>query len=84
MHASHMKNDVFRYTQHVGNPGPVFGAQDHWVGLAIFFDTYSNVKQARQGLGACDDSCMRAESSAVRVDDAERRHQGLQPRAGVP
>ena len=29
----------------MGVSGPVFGAQDNFVGLGIFFDTYSNVKQ---------------------------------------
>jgi len=30
---------AFWYTKDRGNPGPIIGNQDKWVGLAIFFET---------------------------------------------
>lgn len=33
------------YTRRVHQPGPVFGSADHFDGLGIMFDTYSNVQQ---------------------------------------
>ena len=33
---------AFWYVKDRGQPGPVFGSQDYFHGLAIFFDTYSN------------------------------------------
>eukprot|EP00049_Salpingoeca_infusionum_P007837 m.126702 g.126702 ORF g.126702 m.126702 type:complete len:339 (+) comp13841_c0_seq1:33-1049(+) len=39
---------AFWYTQNRMQQGPVFGNQDMFVGLGIFFDTYSNVQQGHQ------------------------------------
>lgn len=33
------------YTRRIHQPGPVFGSADHFDGLGIMFDTYSNVQQ---------------------------------------
>ncbi|XP_014242344.1 vesicular integral-membrane protein VIP36 [Cimex lectularius] len=43
-HAKDLFGDgmAFWYTKDRMNPGPVFGSQDYFYGLAVFIDTYSN------------------------------------------
>ncbi|XP_035229914.1 protein ERGIC-53-like [Stegodyphus dumicola] len=33
---------AFWYTENKGVEGPVFGSNDHWVGLGVFFDSFDN------------------------------------------
>jgi hypothetical protein len=30
------------YTEEIGKEGPVFGSNDHWVGLGVFLDSFDN------------------------------------------
>jgi len=39
---------AYWYTKDRMQPGPVFGNQDQFAGMGIFFDTYSNTNQGRQ------------------------------------
>eukprot|EP00051_Salpingoeca_urceolata_P030999 m.10110 g.10110 ORF g.10110 m.10110 type:complete len:348 (+) comp3687_c0_seq1:214-1257(+) len=40
---------AFWYTQEINQAGPVFGGKDHFTGLGVFFDTYSNQQHHNHG-----------------------------------
>lgn len=72
---THLFGDGFAlwYTRDRGIPGRVFGNQDSWVGLGIFFDTYSNHPHASHGHPYI--SAIVSDGTFVYDHDADGTHQ---------
>ena len=68
--AKHLFGDGFAvwYTKEHGRSGPVFGNQDYFTGLGVFFDTYSNHNGEHTVSGRLGISC---EDRGCECGDAE-------------